>query len=109
METYFKRYYDQIFSDPQQLLNMTIRVSAILVAAAIAWWIFNAITKKIRNKYHDRPFFKNNDQIFFLIKRAGHYSILCPGRYMVGQPVRGALCQKNLFCLPDYSPDIYCQ
>lgn len=76
METYFKRYYDQIFSDPQQLLNLTIRVSAILVAAAIAWWIFNAITKKIRNKYLDRPFFKNNDQIFFLIKRAGHYSIL---------------------------------
>ena len=76
METYFRRYYDQIFSDPQQLLNMTIRVSAILVAAAIGWWIFNAITKKIRKKYHDRPFFKNNDQIFFLIKRAGHYSIL---------------------------------
>ena len=76
METYFRRYYDQIFSDPQQLLNLTIRVSAILVAAAIGWWIFNAITKKIRKKYHDRPFFKNNDQIFFLIKRACHYSIL---------------------------------
>lgn len=76
METYFRRYYDQIFSDPQQLLNLTIRVSAILVAAAIGWWIFNAITKKIRKKYHDRPFFKNNDQLFFLIKRAGHYSIL---------------------------------
>jgi len=76
METYFRRYYDQIFSDPQQLLNLTIRVSAILVAAAIGWWIFNAITKKIRKKYHDRPFFKNNDHLFFLIKRAGHYSIL---------------------------------
>ena len=76
METYFRKYYDQIFSDPQQLLNLTIRVSAILVTAAIAWWIFNAITKKIRKKYHDRPFFKNNDQLFFLIKRAGHYSIL---------------------------------
>ena len=76
METYFRKYYDQIFSDPQQLLNLTIRVSAILVTAAIAWWIFNAITKKIRKKYHDRPFFKNNDHLFFLIKRAGHYSIL---------------------------------
>lgn len=76
METYFRRYYNQIFSDPQQLLNLTIRVLAILVAAAIAWWIFNAITKKIRKKYHDRPFFKNNDHLFFLIKRAGHYSIL---------------------------------
>ncbi|TET85848.1 MAG: mechanosensitive ion channel family protein [Desulfobacteraceae bacterium] len=76
METYFRSYYNQIFSDPQQLLNLTIRVLAILVTAAIAWWIFNAITKKIRNKYHDRPFFKNNDQLFFLVKRAGHYSIL---------------------------------
>ncbi len=76
METYFRKYYDQIFSDPQQLLNSTIHILAILVTAAIAWWILNAITKKIRKKYHDRPFFKNNDQIFFLIKRAGHYSIL---------------------------------
>jgi len=76
MKTYFRKYCDQFFSDPQQLLNLTIRVSAILVAAAIAWWIFNVITKKIRKKYHDRPFFKNNDHLFFLIKRAGHYSIL---------------------------------
>lgn len=76
METYFRKYYNQIFSDPQQLLNLTIRVLAILVAAAIGWWIFNVITKKIRNKYHDRPFFKNNDHLFFLVKRAGHYSIL---------------------------------
>ncbi|MFH1934003.1 MAG: mechanosensitive ion channel family protein [Pseudomonadota bacterium] len=76
MATYFRKYYNQIFSDPQQLLNLTIRVLAILVAAAIGWWIFNVITKKIRNKYHDRPFFKNNDHLFFLVKRAGHYSIL---------------------------------
>jgi small-conductance mechanosensitive channel len=76
MGTYFRKYTNQIFSDPQQLLNLTIRVLAIFVAAAIAWWIFNVITKKIRNKYHDRPFFKNNDQLFFLVKRAGHYSII---------------------------------
>lgn len=75
METYLRKYYNQIISDPQQLLNLTIQVLAILVAACIAWWIFNVITKKIRNKYRDRPFFKNNDQLFFLVKRAGHYSI----------------------------------
>ena len=76
MEPYFRKYYNQIFSDPQQLLNFTIQVLAILFAATIVWWIFNVITKKIRNKYRDRPFFKNNDQLFFLVKRAGHYAII---------------------------------
>jgi small-conductance mechanosensitive channel len=76
METYLRKYYNQIFSDPQHLLNLTIQVLAILIAATIAWWILNVFTKKIRNKYQDRPFFKNNDQLFFLVNRAGHYSIL---------------------------------
>ena len=76
METYLRKYFNQIFSDPQHLLNLTIQVLAIVIAASIAWWVFNLITKKIRNKYQDRPFFKNNDQLFFLVNRAGHYAIL---------------------------------
>ncbi|MCD4716541.1 MAG: mechanosensitive ion channel family protein, partial [Desulfobacterales bacterium] len=32
--------------------------------------------RRLRKKYHDRPFFEKNEQIFILIKRAGHYSIL---------------------------------
>jgi len=75
METYLRKYFNQIFSDPQHLLNLTIQVLAIVIAASIAWWVFNGITKKIRNKYQDRPFFKNNDQLFFLVNRAGHYAI----------------------------------
>lgn len=76
MSDFFKRFYNQLFSDPQQLLNLTIRVLAILIAAAIAWWIFNSIIRKIRKKYHDRPIFEKIDRLFILVKRAGHYFIL---------------------------------
>ena len=76
MTDIFKRFYQQIFSDPAQLLSFTIRVFAIIVFAAIAWWIFNSILRKIRKKYHDRPFFEKNEHLFILVKRAGHYSIL---------------------------------
>jgi small-conductance mechanosensitive channel len=76
MGDFFNRFYKQLFSDPQQLLNLTVRVLAILIAAAIAWWIFNSIIRKIRKKYHDRPIFEKFDHLFILVKRAGHYFIL---------------------------------
>lgn len=76
MKDFFKGFFNHIFSDPEQLLNFTIRILAIFVSAAIAWWIFNAIVKKLEKKYHNRPFFEKNDRLLTLAKRAGHYTIL---------------------------------
>lgn len=76
MEDFFNRFYNQIFPHSGTSLNPAIHIPIILVSAAIAWWIFNAVIGKLKKKYHDRPFFEKNEQIFVLIKRAGHYSIL---------------------------------
>jgi MscS family membrane protein len=76
MEDLFNRFYNQIFPHSGTSLNPAIHIPIILVSAAIAWWIFNAVIGKLKKKYHDRPFFEKNEQIFVLIKRAGHYSIL---------------------------------
>ncbi|MBW2615524.1 MAG: mechanosensitive ion channel family protein [Deltaproteobacteria bacterium] len=76
MEDFFNRFYNQIFPHSGTPLNPVIQILIILVSAAIAWWIFNAVIGRLKKKYRDRPFFEKNEQIFILIKRAGHYSIL---------------------------------
>jgi small conductance mechanosensitive channel len=76
MEGFLKEFYNQIFPHSGTSLNPAIHIPIILVSAAIAWWIFNAVIGRLKKKYHDRPFFEKNEQIFILIKRAGHYSIL---------------------------------
>ena len=76
MEGFFNRFYNQIFPHSGTSFNPAIHIPIILVSAAIAWWIFSAVLRRLKKKYHDRPFFEKNEQIFILIKRAGHYSIL---------------------------------
>jgi len=76
MEGPFSRFYNQIFPHSGTPLNPVIQILIMLVLAAIAWWIFNAVIGRLKKKYHDSPFFEKNEQIFILIKRAGHYSIL---------------------------------
>ena len=76
MEGFLNRFYNQIFPHAGTSLNPVVQILIILVSAAITWWIFNAVIGRLKKKYHDRPFFEKNEQVFILIKRAGHYSIL---------------------------------
>ncbi len=76
MTDLFSRLYNQIFPHSGTSLNPVIHIPIILISAVIAWWIFNAVVRKLKKKYRDRPFFEKNEQVFILIKRAGHYSIL---------------------------------
>ncbi|MCD4716018.1 MAG: hypothetical protein K8R45_04670, partial [Desulfobacterales bacterium] len=72
MEGFFNKFYNQILPHSGTSLNPAIHILIILVSAAVAWWIFSAVLRRLRKKYHDRPFFEKNEQIFILIKRAGH-------------------------------------
>lgn len=76
MKNVFEKLYHQILPDPGPFFISCAYVLAVLIAAAIAWWIFNTVNKKLERKYRDRPFFKKSDRIFIFLKRAGHYSIL---------------------------------
>ena len=76
MKDFLQRLYQEVLSEPGPLLSYIIHILAIVAAAGIAWWIFNAIIGKVEKKYYDRSFFEKNNRIFILIRRAGHYSIL---------------------------------
>ncbi|HBF43625.1 MAG TPA: hypothetical protein DDW42_08375 [Desulfobacteraceae bacterium] len=76
MEKFFVRVYQAIFLDPGPVLISCGYILAILLAAAIAWWILNTVITKFEKKYHDRPFFEKVGRIFVLLKRAGHYAII---------------------------------
>jgi len=76
MKNPFKEFYQQIVSNPEQLLYPVIHVLAMLVAGALAWWIFNKVMEKIEKRYEGSLFLKKSGRIFVLIRRAGHYLIL---------------------------------
>lgn len=76
MESPLKSFYVQIFPETGPLIDAVIHIAAILVVAAVVWWISNAIIRKIEKKYHSRPFFQKNGSLFALLKRGSHYTIL---------------------------------
>ncbi|MCP4667529.1 MAG: mechanosensitive ion channel family protein [Deltaproteobacteria bacterium] len=76
MKNLLKKYYEQVFSDPGPLLHTILFVLAILLCAAVAWWIVNAVMKRLEKTYGDRPFVEKNRQVLGILKRAAHYSIL---------------------------------
>jgi small-conductance mechanosensitive channel len=78
-------------------LNPVVHILIILVSAAIAWWILNAVIGKVRKKNQDRPFFEKNDQIFILVKKAGHYSILILVGIALVNLLKAPLVEKIFF------------
>ncbi len=76
MKTFFEQFYQQVFSHPGLIINSIVRILAIFLSAAAAWWVLNLITGKLERKYRDSVLFERSHTIFILVKRAGHYSIL---------------------------------
>ena len=75
MEKILKTIYGHL-SDPGPALHSVMNVLFILISAAVAWWVFNFILKRIEKRYRDEPFFQKNSQVFLLLGKAGHYSII---------------------------------
>ena len=76
MKTMIKGLVDRIAAHPEEILDPLIPVAALLLAAAVVWWIYNRIVAKVEKKYGTRPFFEKSERIFSLIRRAGHYIII---------------------------------
>jgi len=68
--------YQTFLSHKDFLLDTTIKVLVIFVVASIAWWIFNKILKMIKKRGMEHAFFQKNEDIFILIRKAGHYTIV---------------------------------
>jgi len=76
MKALISDLYQQFLAHKGPILDNVIKVVVILVLASIAWWIFNKILKILKKRGMERPFFQKNEDIFVLIKKAGHYTIV---------------------------------
>ena len=76
MEDILKGKYQELLFHQDPVLNSMINVLLIFVTAAVAWWIFNFVIRRLEKRYQERPFVQRNRQLFTLIRKAGHYTIL---------------------------------
>ncbi|MDB9823492.1 mechanosensitive ion channel [Deltaproteobacteria bacterium] len=76
MEENLKGLYGQFLIHNDPTINSVINVLIIVVIGAIVWWAFNLLVERFEKKFHEKLFFKENNKIFNLIKKAGHYIIL---------------------------------
>ena len=63
-----------VLQDP--ILNVIVNFLLIFVIAAIAWWIFDLVLRRVEKRYQELAFFQKNAQFFILIRKAGHYTII---------------------------------
>jgi small-conductance mechanosensitive channel len=65
-----------VIAEPKPFVRDGIYVLILLLAAALAWWIFNRITAGLEKRYEGHPVLGREGRIFPVIKRGGHYCIL---------------------------------
>jgi small-conductance mechanosensitive channel len=90
MDYYFEWLTPKLSLYQNPIVNAGINMVFIFIGAAIGWWIFNVVLKRVEKGYKEHPFYRKNKQIFLLFRKAGHYAILI----LVGIGV------INLFHLP---------
>jgi len=72
----FKDFYDRIAADPYAYLFPIAEIVGTIILAAILWWIFNIIARRIEKKYRHTAFVERNPGVFKLFRRGGHLTIL---------------------------------
>lgn len=76
MDNRLRDLYRQFLSHQDPLLNAVIHVLVILITAAVVWWVFNFILRRVEKRFQEHPFLQKNNRLFPLLKKAGNYTIL---------------------------------
>ncbi len=76
MKDYFSKIIKDIIANPGSLLQSAILIIIVICSVFVTWWAFNLVIRKSEKKLRKRSFFSDNDAIFILIRRMGHYSIM---------------------------------
>ena len=71
-----KGLVQQILSYQGPASHSAVRLLAILLTAAISWWVFNIAVRRMEKRVQAHPFFQRNRALFALLRKAGHYTIL---------------------------------
>ncbi len=76
MKDFLDRLIGLVITEPKPFVRDGVYVLILLLAAALAWWIFNRITASLEKRYEEHPVLGKEGRIFPIIKRGGHYCIL---------------------------------
>lgn len=76
MKNPFSDLYRQFLTHQDRIYDAALKVFLILLAATVAWWIFNIIVRKVRKRLEEHPFFGKESRFFILVRKAGHFTIL---------------------------------
>ena len=76
MKNPFQDIFRQFVAHQDEILDAGVKVLLILLVAAVAWWVFNWVVRRVRRRFQDHPFFKGTGHFFLLLRKAGHYTIL---------------------------------
>jgi len=76
VKDFLDRLMGLVIAEPKPFVRDGIYVLILLLAAALAWWIFNRITAGLEKRYEGHPVLGREGRIFPVIKRGGHYCIL---------------------------------
>ncbi len=72
MQDILKGFYPRFTLHSDPLINSAANVLIILMLGLIAWWILNFVVSRFEKRKEISPFLKANENIFVLIKKAGH-------------------------------------
>lgn len=72
----YTELYEKLFVNQNPFIHSMLKIFFIFVLGLLLWWIFNFFISNAKKAYAEKPFFKKNQNVFPIIKKAGHYSIL---------------------------------
>ena len=72
MQDILKGFYPRFTLHSDPLINSAANVLIILLLGLISWWILSFAVSRFKKRKEDSSFLKANNNIFVIIKKAGH-------------------------------------
>jgi small-conductance mechanosensitive channel len=72
MQDALKGFYPNFTLHHDPLINSAANVLIILLLGLASWWVLNFIVSRLERRKENSPFLKASENIFTLIKKAGH-------------------------------------
>jgi small-conductance mechanosensitive channel len=76
MRDYLNKIYQQFLVNQGPILDAGLKILGILLIGIGVWWFYNLLIRRLEKRCREQPFFEKNQNIFGLLRRAGHSSIL---------------------------------
>ncbi len=99
MTDFINKIYQQFLADKGPLLDAALKVLVIFLIGMLVWWVFNLIVRKFDKKTREHPFFQKNPEIFKLLRKAGHTSIVILMGVALTNLTRSPHIEKIFFAL----------